>query len=93
MSLTPGAARELFSVLSPLTSAENITTPLLLLHSDQDHRCPGEQAEQLFTRLRLLGRDVSSSASRTGRTTGAAGPPRQRVFRFQTILDWFNRYL
>ena len=40
---------------SPMTFVEQITTPLLILHSEQDLRCPISQAEELFVALRLLG--------------------------------------
>ena len=43
---------------SPTTYADKITTPLLILHSENDLRCNIEQAEHLFTILRLLGREV-----------------------------------
>jgi dipeptidyl aminopeptidase/acylaminoacyl peptidase len=77
--------------LSPLTYAENITTPLLILHSENDLRCNIEQAEQLFTVLRVLGRDVELV-----RFTGESheltrsGNPVHRVQRFQVLLDWFG---
>ena len=35
-----------------------IETPLLILHSEQDLRCNVEQAEVMFTTLRLLGKEV-----------------------------------
>ena len=44
--------------LSPWTYAKEIETPLLILHSEQDLRCNIEQAEQLFTTLRLLKKEV-----------------------------------
>ena len=47
---------------SPTTYADKITTPLLILHSENDLRCPIEQAEHLFTILRVLGREVESYA-------------------------------
>jgi dipeptidyl aminopeptidase/acylaminoacyl peptidase len=79
---------------SPITYADRITTPLLLLHSDEDHRCPVEQAEQLFTRLRLLGREVEFVRFPHGtHDLSRGGPPRQRVFRFETILRWFDLHL
>ncbi len=37
---------------SPLRLAENVKTPLLILHSEQDYRCPIEQAEQLYVALK-----------------------------------------
>ena len=39
---------------SPLAFADKVNTPLLIIHSDQDHRCPLEQAEQLFAADPLL---------------------------------------
>ncbi|MEZ4605539.1 MAG: prolyl oligopeptidase family serine peptidase [Deinococcales bacterium] len=39
---------------SPLKYVANITTPLLILHSEADYRCPIEQAEQFYTALKQL---------------------------------------
>src|SRR5204863_1318800 len=38
--------------VSPITYAEKITTPLLILHSENDLRCPMPNAEALFGILR-----------------------------------------
>jgi len=80
--------------MSPWTYAKQIETPLLILHSENDLRCNIEQAEQLFTTLRLLKRDVelvrfpgeSHELSRSGN-------PVHRVMRFELLLEWFDRYL
>ncbi|MGH2698733.1 MAG: S9 family peptidase [Actinomycetota bacterium] len=80
--------------ISPLSYATNITTPLLILHSDTDLRCNIEQAEQLFTTLRLLERDVelvrfpgeSHELSRSGN-------PLHRVQRFEILLEFFDKHL
>jgi len=79
---------------SPLTYAKNIVTPLLILHSEDDLRCPIEQAEQLFVALKKLRREVrfvrfpgeNHEMSRSGR-------PRHRLERFRHILEWFAPYL
>jgi dipeptidyl aminopeptidase/acylaminoacyl peptidase len=79
---------------SPLTYAKDITTPLLILHAENDLRCPIEQAEQLFVALKKLRREVlfvrfpdeDHEMSRSGR-------PRHRLERFRFILEWFGRYL
>ena len=90
----PYANEELMMNCSPITYAENVTTPLLIVHSDEDHRCPIEQAEQMFTRLRLLGRTVEMLRFPHGtHDLSRAGPPRQRVFRFDAINAWFARHL
>jgi dipeptidyl aminopeptidase/acylaminoacyl peptidase len=90
----PYEHEEAMRAASPITYAEQMSTPLLLIHSDQDHRCPIEQAEQLFTRLRLLGRDVKLIRFPHGtHDLSRGGPPRQRVYRFEAILEWFGGYL
>ncbi|MGE0544815.1 MAG: prolyl oligopeptidase family serine peptidase [Dehalococcoidia bacterium] len=79
---------------SPLTYARNITTPLLIMHAENDLRCPMEQAEQLFTVLMKLRREVlfirfpdeTHEMSRAGR-------PHHRRDRFKFILEWFEKYL
>ncbi len=79
---------------SPLTYARQIETPLLILHSEDDLRCPIEQAEQLFVALKKQRKDVlfirfpdeSHELSRSGK-------PRHRLARFGYILDWFARHL
>jgi len=85
---------EAFLKVSPISYVENIKTPLLLLHSEQDHLCPIEQSEQLFTALKKLKREVrfirfpdeSHDLSRTGK-------PWHRIFRLDRILHWFDLYL
>jgi dipeptidyl aminopeptidase/acylaminoacyl peptidase len=79
---------------SPMTYAARIRTPTLILHSEEDWRCPPEQAEQLFSLLRLVGTDVelvrfpgeSHELTRTG-------APRHRVERFEIVLEWLGRHL
>lgn len=43
---------------SPLFSAPNITTPLLIMHNDADGSVPWYQGIELFTALRRLGKQV-----------------------------------
>jgi dipeptidyl aminopeptidase/acylaminoacyl peptidase len=75
---------------SPVTYAEQITTPLLIMHSENDLRCNIEQAEQLYTTLRLLRRDVEFVRfPGEGHELTRSGSPAHRVQRFQILLDWF----
>lgn len=77
---------------SPLFNLKNVKTPLLILHTDKDYRCPLEQAEQLFTGLRILNKEVklivipdeSHELSRSGK-------PKHRVERLYHIVRWFER--
>ncbi len=80
--------------MSPLAYAENITTPLLIMHSENDLRCPIEQAEQLFTILRLLEHDVEFVRfPAESHELTRSGSPVHRVQRFEILLDWFARKL
>jgi dipeptidyl aminopeptidase/acylaminoacyl peptidase len=80
--------------MSPVTYAKDITTPLLILHSENDLRCPIEQAEQLFTTLRLLKREVEFVRfPEESHELTRSGNPMHRVTRFEIILDWLGRYL
>jgi dipeptidyl aminopeptidase/acylaminoacyl peptidase len=80
---------------SPLTYARQMRTPLLLVHSEQDLRCPIEQAEQLFTQLRRIGKaevemvrfpEESHNLSRSGR-------PDRRIERLERIVGWFDKHM
>jgi dipeptidyl aminopeptidase/acylaminoacyl peptidase len=80
--------------LSPLAHVEKVQTPILILHGEQDLRCPLEQAEQWFVSLRRLGKtaefvrfpEESHDLSRSGR-------PDRRLLRMERIVEWFGRYL
>jgi dipeptidyl aminopeptidase/acylaminoacyl peptidase len=91
---TPWENYDRYWQLSPLRTVANITAPLLIIHSEEDYRCPMEQAEQLFIALKRLGRTVefvryqgeNHELSRTGK-------PKNRVDRLQRTLRWFDRHL
>lgn len=75
---------------SPMKHVASVTSPLLILHSEEDHRCPIEQAEQFFTALRVLGREVSFIRfPDEGHDLSRSGRPDRRLERLEAILDWF----
>lgn len=79
---------------SPTTYAPSITTPMLLLHSEGDLRCPIEQAEDLFTRLALLDREVELvRVPGEGHELTRSGAPAHRVARFELLLEFFGRHM
>ena len=55
----PWSHRDLYVNQSPLFNADKIHTPLLLLHGDADTNVPLIESLQMFTALKLLGRDVA----------------------------------
>ncbi len=79
---------------SPITYANKITTPLLIIHSEDDLRCPMEQGEQLYIALKKQRKEVrfvrfpdeNHELSRSGRV-------RHRLARFGFLLDWFAKHL
>ena len=80
---------------SPLRHADQITTPTLVLHSENDWRCPIEQAEQLFAVLWRNGIDTEMVRfpPEEGHELSRSGKPKHRVERFEIILDWHDRHL
>jgi dipeptidyl aminopeptidase/acylaminoacyl peptidase len=85
---------EVYLKHSPTTYAADITTPLLIVHSENDLRCPIEQAEHLFGILRLLKRDVEFLRfPAESHELSRSGSPVHRVTRFEAILDFFDRHL
>ena len=55
----PWSHRQLYVDQSPLFNADKIHTPLLLLHGDADTNVPLIESLQMFTALKLLGREVA----------------------------------
>ena len=79
---------------SPVTYYRDIATPLLILHSENDLRCPIEQAEDLYVRLKMTGRDVEFVRfPGESHELSRSGAPRHRIERLELILDWFARKL
>ena len=79
---------------SPLTYADKITTPLLIIHSEHDWRCPIEQAQRLYVALRNRDADVEMLLfPGEGHELSRSGLPSHRVARFDAILEWFDKYL
>jgi dipeptidyl aminopeptidase/acylaminoacyl peptidase len=90
----PWEAAEMYLERSPMSYIGGVQTPTLVVHSEQDHRCPVEQGEQLFSALKRLGVPTklirfpgeSHELSRSGR-------PWSRLFRLDAYLDWFAQWL
>ncbi|MEV4512922.1 S9 family peptidase [Dactylosporangium sp. NPDC049525] len=89
-----GADGGSFEQQSPLTYAGKIEIPMLIIHSEQDWRCPVEQAQRLFVALRRRGTPAELLLfPGEGHELSRSGRPSHRVARFDAILDWFGRHL
>ena len=79
--------------VSPLKYVRNAKTPTLIIHSEEDYRCPIAEGYQLYTALVYLkvpARMVvfhgeNHELSRTGK-------PAHRLRRLEEITGWFDRY-
>ena len=80
---------------SPLKYVGNVCTPLLIIHSEGDLRCPIEQAEQLFAALRMLEREVEfvRYPREANHGLSRSGPPDLRRDRLERIIGWLERWL
>ncbi len=79
---------------TPLTFADQISIPVLIVHSEHDWRCPVEQAQRLFVALKLRGVPTEMLLfPGEGHGLSRNGLPSHRVARFEAILDWWSRHL
>ena len=79
---------------SALASAHRITTPTLVIHSEEDWRTPLEQGARLYVELKRRG--VPSELllfPGEGHELSRSGRPRHRLARFEHILRWWARWL
>jgi dipeptidyl aminopeptidase/acylaminoacyl peptidase len=75
---------------SPLKHVRNCRTPLLIVHSDEDFRCPIWQAYELYTQLKLQGSKVRMISFRgENHDLSREGKPGNRVKRLEEISGWF----
>ena len=79
---------------SPLRLAAQVKTPTLVIHSEEDYRCPIDQGETWFTALWLAG--IESEFLRFAEENhelSRSGRPDRRLVRLEAILDWFGSHL
>lgn len=80
--------------LSPLSYAEQVKTPTMLITGEEDYRCPIEQAEQFFVALKL--NNVETELVRyqgDNHEHARSGVPKNMVDRLGIKLRWFDRFL
>lgn len=87
---TPSTNREHLWAMSPLAYADKVKTPLLILHSMEDHRCPQEQGEQFYTALKERGIEVEMRLyPNSSHGLCREGLPNLRLDRLEAIQNWF----
>jgi dipeptidyl aminopeptidase/acylaminoacyl peptidase len=89
-----GTEPEQVAAQSPLSYADKIDIPVLIIHAEQDWRCPVEQAQRLFVALKSRGVSVELLLfPGEGHELSRSGLPSHRLARFDAILDWWSRHL
>ncbi len=79
---------------SPLSYVDRITTPLLLIQSEDDYRCPIEQGEQMLTALRARRQRVELIRfPGCSHVIASSGTPLQRWLQWKVAFDWFDAYV
>ncbi len=79
---------------SPITYVRQMRTPLLILHGEDDLRCPISQAEQLFVALKKQG-TPTLMVRFPGESHGlsSSGQPAHRIEELRHMLSWFQTHL
>jgi dipeptidyl aminopeptidase/acylaminoacyl peptidase len=79
--------------ISPLTHVDAVRTPTLIVQGESDDRCPVGQAEQWFTALRTLGREVEMVLyPEASHLFILAGRPSHRADWSRRVVDWVMRH-
>ena len=89
-----GTDPERMRAQSPQAMIGQVTTPTLVIHSEDDLRCPLGQSERYYAALKRNGVEAellifpgeNHELSRSGR-------PRHRLQRFDAVLEWWARHL
>jgi dipeptidyl aminopeptidase/acylaminoacyl peptidase len=80
--------------MSPTSYVKDIETPLLIIHSEDDLRCPADQAWQLFNAMTMLGKEVEFQLfPGENHELSRSGSPVHRVQRADIIHEYFTRHL
>lgn len=87
----PWSDTELYVKQSPLYNAHKIHTPLLFLHGDKDNNVPVGESIQMFTALKLLGRETAFVA--VADQDHHILDYDKRIKWQDTIYAWFAKYL
>jgi dipeptidyl aminopeptidase/acylaminoacyl peptidase len=87
----PWNRKDIFVNQSALFNADKITTPLLLLHGSEDTNVPLGESTQLFTALKILGREVEY-VQILDQDHHIMTYNKRKIWT-RTIMAWFDRWL
>ncbi|MBO3103118.1 S9 family peptidase [Cellulomonas fengjieae] len=79
---------------SPMAHVGDVRTPTLVIHSEQDWRCPVEQGQRWFVELKRRGVEAELLLfPGEGHELTRSGRPRHRKVRFDHVLRWWSTHL
>jgi dipeptidyl aminopeptidase/acylaminoacyl peptidase len=94
MGGTPWERPDNYVLASPLTAANSISAPLLLIHAELDQNCPIAQSEQMLAAVRHCGGKAELlRLAGEGHLVNLIGRPSRRLARSRAVDDWLDRYL
>ncbi|WP_026478755.1 alpha/beta hydrolase family protein [Alkaliphilus transvaalensis] len=94
IAATPWANHDKLWWHSPLKYADQVKTPTLFIHSEEDYRCWLVEGMQMFTALKYHGVPSRMCMFRgENHELSRSGKPKNRIKRLEEITNWFNQYL
>ncbi len=79
---------------SPMKYADQVKTPTLFIHSNEDYRCPMSEGMQMYTSLIAHGVDAKLVYFKgENHELSRSGKPLHRIKRLEEITGWFKKYL
>ncbi|MEZ0449468.1 S9 family peptidase [Cellulomonas sp. ICMP 17802] len=79
---------------SPMAHVGAVRTPTLVIHSEQDWRCPVEQGQRWFVELKRRGVEAELLLfPGEGHELSRSGNPKHRRARFEHVLRWWSTHL
>ena len=85
---------DLYLEKSPVHHLKNISTPLMLLHSDDDHSTTIDNAEQMFVGLKRLNKEAKMVIfPGENHFLSWNGRPEHRIERLEHYVRWFSDHL
>ena len=79
---------------SPLSYAPKVETPVLVVHSMEDYRCPMVEGLEFFTALKKLGKEAELVLfPGENHDLSRVGKPKHRASRLGHYIRWFDAHL
>ncbi|MDQ0028228.1 S9 family peptidase [Arthrobacter bambusae] len=89
-----GGSLEQMTAQSPMAVVNAVRTPTLVIHSENDLRCPVEQGQRYFAALKAQGVEAALLLfPGEDHELSRSGTPHHRRQRFEHILAWWARHL